>query len=129
MNGTKSRLNELIKQRIRLKYEELEHLSTELSPTKRLEKIYEFSQTIDRLEESYQRVIDAKMEEKNVKLQSLADQLDNLSPLSTLNRGYSICRDVSGDVITSSQQINTGESIDVKLSKGSLLCTVDECIE
>lgn len=128
LNGTKSRLNELIKQRIRLKYETLEHLSTELSPTKRLEKIYEFSQTIDRLEESYQRVIDAKMEEKNVKLQSLADQLDNLSPLSTLNRGYSICRDGSGDVITSSQQINPGESIDVKLSKGSLLCTVDECI-
>lgn len=129
LNGTKSRLNELIKQRIKSKYEVIEYLSTELSPTKRLENIYELSQTIDRLEESYQRVIDAKMEEKNVKLQSLADQLDNLSPLSTLNRGYSICRDVSGDVITSIQQINTGERIDVKLSQGSLLCTVDECIE
>ena len=129
LNAKKSRLKELIKHQIKLKYDEIDLLSTDLSPSKRLEKIFEFSQTIDRLEESYHRVIGAKMGEKNIKLQALADQLDNLSPLGTLNRGYSICRDVSGEVITSSKQIKTGEKLDVKLSQGNLLCTVDECIE
>ena len=128
INAAKVRLNQLIKLRIREKQVEVDNFETDLSPSKRLERIYQFSQTVDRMEESYQRVIRSKMEEQNGKLQSLIDQLNNLSPLATLKRGYSISRDASGEVITSSQQINIGDKLDVKLAHGSLHCSVENVL-
>ena len=127
LNSVKSRLNELIKLSLHARRDEVEGLYRELSPTNRLDSINQLSQIIDSLEATYLGTMKTRMKEKKTQLQSLADQLNNLSPLATLDRGYSLCRDSSGSIITSSQDVKTGDSINVTLSQGSLTCSVDEC--
>lgn len=50
--------------------------------------------------------------------------LDALSPLKVLSRGYSVA-EVNGKVIKSINEANIGDKLTLKLSDGSLLCTVD----
>jgi exodeoxyribonuclease VII large subunit len=57
---------------------------------------------------------------------ALAAQLDALSPLASLERGYSIVRRrPDRAVVKSAEQAPAGTEIDVTLSRGSLECTVD----
>ena len=54
----------------------------------------------------------------------LTAKLDALSPLKVLGRGYAMAQDEKGSVLRSSEQIQVGENIFVKLAQGGLRCTV-----
>ncbi len=53
-----------------------------------------------------------------------AAALDALSPLKVLGRGYSLARDEEGKVISSVRQVCAGQPISLRLSDGTLDCTV-----
>jgi exodeoxyribonuclease VII large subunit len=55
-----------------------------------------------------------------------AAQLEGLSPLAVLARGYSITCDGDGHVIAGVDAVDLDERIRVRLVDGSLGCTVDE---
>jgi exodeoxyribonuclease VII large subunit len=55
-----------------------------------------------------------------------AAQLDSLSPLAVLARGYSIAHDQSGRVINGVDAVDLNQQIVVRLADGFLGCTVDE---
>jgi exodeoxyribonuclease VII large subunit len=60
------------------------------------------------------------------KLGALAARLDVLSPLASLDRGYSIVRRrPDGTVVRGAEQAPPGTVVDVTLARGSLECTVD----
>ena len=54
----------------------------------------------------------------------LTAKLDALSPLKVLGRGYAMAQDEKGSVLRSSEQVQIGDNISVKLAQGSLQCTV-----
>ena len=54
--------------------------------------------------------------------------LNALSPLAILDRGYSITT-FDGRALTQSSQVKEGDSVDVRLAKGGLECTVDKIIK
>lgn len=58
------------------------------------------------------------------KLENLAGQLNLVSPLATLERGFSISKDGSGNIIRKSESINIKDTIHVTLAKGQLECAV-----
>lgn len=129
LQGFRERLNRLILRRLETQHDELDALESGLSSSKQKDTIYQLSQSIDGLEAAYKKAINDRLKVESNQLQSLAARLNGLSPLATLKRGYSICRTSSGDVVTSSDQINVGERLDVQLSEGNLVCTVDECLD
>ena len=53
--------------------------------------------------------------------------LHALSPLSILDRGYSITT-FDGKALTQSGRVQEGDSVNVRLAKGSLECTVDKAL-
>ncbi len=53
-----------------------------------------------------------------------AARLDDLSPLSTLARGYAIARDSEGAVVKSVKDVNASQSLDVMVSDGVIACQV-----
>lgn len=53
-----------------------------------------------------------------------AAALDALSPLKVLGRGYGIPRRTDGGVIRSVKEVDTGDRLELRLSDGSLTCTV-----
>lgn len=60
------------------------------------------------------------------RLGKLAASLDALSPLKVLGRGYAIARSEDGTVITSTEQVEMGDALDLRLREGSLVCRVEE---
>jgi exodeoxyribonuclease VII large subunit len=59
------------------------------------------------------------------KLKGLMGRLDSLSPLSILQRGYSITRKIPGlEVLRDVAQVSQGDQVEVQLHRGSLLCDV-----
>jgi exodeoxyribonuclease VII large subunit len=63
-----------------------------------------------------ERLLRAKRE----RLERLRLQLEERSPLRVLERGYAIATDVAGNVLRSSDQVNLGDTVNVKLHGGRL---------
>ncbi len=58
------------------------------------------------------------------RLKNLTNNFIHLNPLNILDRGYSIVYDKNQKVISSVVTVNSGDSIDIKLKDGKLLCQV-----
>lgn len=65
--------------------------------------------------------------EKN-RFQGVVNNLNALSPLTILDRGYSICT-LNGNAVKSSRETKPGDSVQVRLSKGRLDCIVDKTLD
>jgi exodeoxyribonuclease VII large subunit len=62
------------------------------------------------------RLVDAA----RARLNSLSAQLNHLSPLQVLQRGYAIVQDSAGHVIKDADETRAGEDLRVRLAKGTL---------
>ena len=63
------------------------------------------------------------------RLAHLAQMLDSLSPLATLQRGYAILSDAQGNVIREAAKVSVGDRVKARLANGSLGLTVEEVDE
>lgn len=98
-----------------------ERLSTYLSY-----KIKENQQTLDHLYNNLNSVLNNKMSIFKESLGLIGEKLNALSPLATLSRGYSITQNHRNQrIITSINDINVNDSIDILFSDGKAKCTVD----
>lgn len=61
------------------------------------------------------------------RLEGRIGQLDSLSPLAILQRGYSITREIpSLEIIRDSNQVREGDRVEVRLFRGRLVCGVEK---
>ena len=80
---------------------------------------------LDKITEKINLNIENKIEKESMNLRNLGSLLHNLSPLKTLDRGYSIIN--KDDVVVNSVlKISENDEIEVVLSDGSLDCTVNK---
>ena len=61
---------------------------------------------------------------KALKLQKHMGMLDMVSPLATLKRGFAVAQNETGKVITDSAQVAIGDTLAIRLHKGSLTTEV-----
>ena len=54
----------------------------------------------------------------------LAAVLNERSPLTILNRGYSITRDAAGKIVRDAAQVALGDDVSIRLARGELGATV-----
>ena len=102
----------------------LENIQSRIPPTHRIDAINRLRQTIDQLDIREQRAAVQQLSGKRRAWQVAGTQLDTLSPLGTLARGYSICKDSSGKTVTDASQVRVGENVHLRLSRGQLACRV-----
>lgn len=68
------------------------------------------------------------LRDKQAQLAQLARSLDSVSPLSTLQRGYSITFDAQGQVLRDTSTLQIGATIRTRLHDGTLRSTVTELL-
>lgn len=84
----------------------------------------------DMLTKGLHRSIEKIFADKKACFSGAAGKLNTLSPLATLSRGYSVCLDQkTGKVIRDSGEVNTGDTVNVKLHRGSIKCQVKDTLK
>lgn len=60
------------------------------------------------------------------RVESLGNQLNAVSPLATLQRGFSIARDKNQQLVRSSKNLNIDDTLKIEFAEGSAFCHVNE---
>lgn len=82
-------------------------------------------QAVDMLEQRLRSAFGENYSKKNNEYQMLKEKLAVLSPLNTLERGYSICLK-EGKTLRASKAVAVGDEVTVQLNKGHIICQVTE---
>ncbi len=83
-------------------------------------KINEKSIYLDHLTKMLEKATHAVLVRKQQEIGVTASRLDGLSPLGTLNRGYSVAKNSNGEVVRSIKQVDTGDTMTVRVSDGEI---------
>ena len=136
LNRSKQRSDELIKRLNRISQTMLDirqsNLSTvnaKLGAQNPTLLIKQNLQTTRYLTARLQRATLSLYTQKKSLLSNTARTLNTISPLQTLERGYSITLDKKGAPIVSIKQVKTNDTIETRLHNGSIISHVESCIE
>ncbi len=101
----------------------LQHLAFNLK--QRLLSFQEHStQEIRRVEANFSQKIQQFIGKTAERQQRAAQALEHLSPQRVLERGYAVLQDAQGDVIKSTQQTASGQSVKARLADGEIALVV-----
>lgn len=75
------------------------------------------------------QAVSRSLQRESQLLQGHAGRLNALSPLATLDRGYSILTQTKGKVISSTTGIKQGDKVHARLARGELDCIVEDVHE
>jgi exodeoxyribonuclease VII large subunit len=79
---------------------------------------------VERQRQRLTSAMQQKLQHAGEHLGHLAQMLDSLSPLGTLQRGYAIVTDSNGKVVTDSGAVAVGDEVSARLASGVLGLTV-----
>lgn len=67
-----------------------------------------------------------QIEKRQQRLARLAELLDTVSPLKTVQRGYSLTLDGEGKILRNADQLQPGDALTVKLAQGEIAARVEK---
>ena len=79
---------------------------------------------LDYTRERFASALERILEKHTRRFTHAAASLDAMSPLRVLSRGYCVAQKQEGTVLRSSDQVEIGEAITLRLARGGLECTV-----
>ena len=100
---------------MRLRYEKCMMNRVFRNPLQNIQDKYVY---IDRINKTMQMSITGKLQKDKTKMVELITKLDNLSPLKTLTRGYSLV-EKENKIIKSVKDINIGDEVNIRLIDGN----------
>ena len=65
-----------------------------------------------------------RVRQERLRLKALAGQLNQLSPMRVLERGYAIVFDEAGNVVKSAGAVSVGDALAIQLARGRLRAEV-----
>ncbi len=105
-----------------LKRLKLEKFMTKSVFKEPIQKINEKYLYVDKQLKKIENIIKIKLIQSKANFQNTVQKLDNLSPLKTLSRGYSII-EKDGQIIKDSKKLKKGDKINIKLYTRKYKCT------
>jgi exodeoxyribonuclease VII large subunit len=90
------------------------------------ERVFDLSRHVDELSIRASRAARYRVEQTQGNLRRLAAQLESLSPVATLARGYSITELAdSGELVRATSQLTGGDRIRTRLAQGAIVSRVE----
>ena len=86
-----------------------------------------YAREIDQLQSELAYSMQSRLDLASSELSNLSGNLDALSPLKVLNRGYSITQKLpKKEIIKDSKKLKKGDDVLISFNKGEAKCTVKE---
>lgn len=82
--------------------------------------IESYEADVERSVDQMRSRLDQLLNRESMQIGHLRQQVRSLSPQSTLDRGYSVLRDLDGHVISDAAKVKKGQQLKVRLAKGEL---------
>ncbi|MFK0573433.1 exodeoxyribonuclease VII large subunit [Endozoicomonas sp.] len=109
-------------ERARSRLNRTQYRTLQQNPLRKLELLRNRN---DHLNQKMTQLMQNNLEKRRLKLEKVSGELNAVSPLATLSRGYSLT--TSGEaIIRNSQQLKEGELITTRFHKGEALCKVEK---
>lgn len=100
----------------------VEHLKKRLRHPR--ENLTNRIQYLDQLEQTLIRVQTHFLQQKKLRLSTLSEKMDTLSPLKTLDRGYAILSQMNGRIVQSIKSVAINDQLQIQLRDGKLISVV-----
>lgn len=107
---------------------QLERIANRLHNASPQRHIAQQSQQIAALRHRLLQSLPQQLAHKRQQLAALSRTLHAVSPLQTLGRGYAIVSDSQGNTLTDSQQVNAGDSLQIRLHHGRIMGRVEKTL-
>lgn len=115
--------------KIKIERQILESLANRLSPLKLASKLNEKKTRLAILRQKQNSAIKNVIDKSDEKLKISMASLDALSPLSVLNRGYSIAENEAGEILRDARKVKANDTVKIRLAKGKIKTRVLEIEE
>jgi len=125
LDGLEIRLRQAVKQRLYRDQQQLQHLRERLQQQAPEHKLLQTAAKVEQLKERLQRQINSQLIQSRLKLSAVSGRLNTVSPLATLERGYSITQRPDQSVIHQATELKPGDLIHTRLSSGKVISIVD----
>lgn len=123
------RMRALLAQQLELAQQRLTNLASRRCFRQPVDQIRQQEQRLDDLTLRLQRAFRQNLAKAEQRLGALTAQLESLSPLKVLQRGYSLTRTENEDrLLSDAEQVQPGERIVTRLAQGQLISRVEEVV-
>jgi exodeoxyribonuclease VII large subunit len=122
-----TRLRGHVVKRLELARARLDDLAGRRCFTAPLDRIHDEERRLDEWNERLNRAMAQRLETAQRRLEALAAQLDTLSPLNVLSRGYSLTlKEADYAVVRSASQVQPGDRLVTRVGVGRIVSRVEE---
>ncbi len=126
LTNTCERMKNSMRNLLEMKKEELAAAKDSYAFRQPMVFVNQLSQRVDEMLRQMQNYLKGVFQEKKQSLKHLAGKLDALSPLSILERGYSITFNEEGHLLKELKQIRLGQIIQTRFKSGTIKSKVTE---
>lgn len=125
LDGLDIRLQQCRQQKITETKHQLAKLQLRLGQQHPQEKISPLAERLENKIKQLNWLMKTRLDKNQQRLKTAAGQLNALSPLAVLQRGFSISRNEQGDILRSHTSCEVNSVINVQLAEGNLDCRVE----
>ncbi|MDN6450491.1 MAG: exodeoxyribonuclease VII large subunit, partial [Enterobacterales bacterium] len=118
------RLDEAVQTRLRLAERQQERTSQRLNQQQPSTRIQRHQQRIEQLHNRLELLVQRQLSGNRERFGALCSQLEGVSPLATLARGFSVTQPPSGGVLKSIKQVAHGDLLKTRVQDGWVESTV-----
>ena len=115
----KGRMRQQLSNTVNFEKNQLKQLSIRLDNVHPLQVLRQKAQELDQMEMRMQQIWLLRQNQRRASLANAQSQLEALSPFAVLERGYSVVRTASGQVITAPDQVAAGARLKVDSQGGA----------
>ena len=125
INDLGARLRETMARRLQMAKQQIDQMASRPVLRRPQQRLREFEQRLDETGDRLHRAARQRIASANEKLAAAAAQLETLSPLNVLRRGYSLTRTAEGKLVCDAAQVRAGELLVTRVESGEITSRVE----
>jgi len=112
------RLNEAMENRLRQSLRQQDRLAQRLAAHQPQPRLFQAQRQLEQMRYRLQQSMEKTLNRDKQRFATLAAQLEGVSPLATLARGFSVTTDSAGQVVKKTAQLQSGDILRTRLDDG-----------
>ncbi len=125
VDGLSERLQREINRQLHVASQRVDHAATRLGQRHPAHRLRDAQETVRRLATGLDRSLRQQLDRQRLRVQALGRELEAVSPLAVLNRGFAVASDGQGQILRSVKHVAPGDLLNLRLVDGQVATRVE----